>query len=230
MRPFVAAPIMLGAAVLIAACGDSTGPALDRNDPGTGTATLRVMAEIRGEAVSGGFITDLEAQIRDAQGDPVSGATVTIRNGDLGTVTLAEDGVGSGNYVASVNDFGGGDYHLDVVADTNRVEDVVVGGIGIHQITGPEPSDTLLADQPLTVTWSRSVEAYRAEVTSREYEAQDILDTGTHTIPGVDIQVRPDERVRVTRFNEVLPAGGLPGSRLQLRLRQTLEPLVVVLQ
>lgn len=227
MRPYVAAPMILGAAVLIAACGDSTGPALDRNDPGTGTATLRVMAEIRGDNVQGGFITDMEAQVRDAQGSPVSGATVVIRNNDLGAVTLVEDGAGTGNYVASVNGFGGGDYGLEVVADTDRVEDVVVGGIGVHQITGPAPTDTLAADQPLTVTWSRGAEAFRAEVSSREYQAQDILDTGTHTIPGVDIQSRPDERIRVTRYNEVQIAGGLAGSRLQLRLRQTMEPLLV---
>lgn len=227
MRPYVAAPMLLGAAALIAACGDSTGPALDRNDPGTGTATLSVVADIRGENVPGGFTTDMEVLVRNAQGDPVSGADVTVRNDDLGAVTLFEDGVGTGSYVASVNGFGRGDYRLDVVADTDRVEGAVVGGIGIHQITGPAVTDTLVADQPVTVTWSRNVEAFRAEVTSREYEAQDILDTGTHTIPGLDIQIRPDERIRVSRYNEVQLAGGLAGSRLQLRLRQTMEPLVV---
>lgn len=227
MRTHFAAPALLGAAVLLAACGDATGPALERNNPGTGTATLSVTADIQGENVPGGFTTDMDVQVRDAQGNPVSGATVTIRNGALGTVTLLESGVASGDYHASVNGFASGDYRLDVIVGTDRVENVVVGGIGVHTINAPGLSDTIPASQPLTVTWARGPEAFRVDVNSREYEAQGILDSGTHTIPGVDIQARPDERIRVTRYNEVQIAGGLAGSRLQLRLRQTLEPLLV---
>ncbi len=227
MRPLFTASALLGAAALLAACGDATGPALERNNPGTGSATLRVTADIHGENVPGGFTTDMDVEVRDAQGNPVSGATVTIRNGALGTLTLLEDGVGSGDYVASVNGFASGDYRLDVVSGTDRVENVIVGGIGPHTINAPALGDTIPASQPLTVTWTRSAEAFRVDVDSREYEAQGILDSGSHTIPGVDMQARPDERIRVTRYNEVQMAGGLAGSRLQLRLRQTLEPLLV---
>ena len=227
MRTYFAAPALLGAAALLAACGDATGPAIERNSPGTRTATLSVMADIQGENVPGGFTTDMDVQVRDALGNAVSGATVTIRNGALGTVTLLEDGVGSGDYRASVNGFASGDYRLDVVSGADRVENVVVGGIGVHTIMGPQLTDTIAANQPLTVTWNRTADAFRVNVDSREYEAQNILDTGTHTIPGVDIHARPDERIRVTRYNQVQMAGGLAGSRLQLRLRQTLEPLIV---
>ena len=38
---------------------------------------------------------------------------------------------------------------------------------------------------------------------------------------------RPDQRVRVWRFNEVDIAGGLPGSRFRVKVRQTVEPVIV---
>lgn len=45
---------LLAVALFVAACGDSTGPAAARNDPGTGTRTLKVIADIKGQDVSGG--------------------------------------------------------------------------------------------------------------------------------------------------------------------------------
>lgn len=220
--------LLLSAALaLMVACGDSTGPAVDRNNPGTGTNTLSVSADIDGQEVPGGIVTDMEVRVRSAQGAPVSGATVTIRNGTLGTTTLFESGPGSGDYVATVNGFGAGDYRLDVVAGADRVENVVVGGIGIHTIQSPTTAAVVPANQPLTVTWTRPAEAFRADVESRDYDAQDILDTGSHIIPAVDVQQRTDERIRVRRENRVTIAGGLSGSRLKVELERTVEPIVV---
>ncbi|MDH3458243.1 MAG: hypothetical protein OER90_15485 [Gemmatimonadota bacterium] len=218
---------LLSALGLMLGCGEATGPAVERNDPGTGTNTLSVVADIDGRDIPGGLATDMDVQLRDAQGAPVSGATITIRNGALGTTTLFETGVGTGDYTATVNNFGTGDYELNVVAGNDKVENVVVGGIGVHTIQSPTLADTVPANQPLIVTWSRSAQAFRADVDSREYEAQDVLDLGTHTIPAQDVRARSDERIRVDRYNEVTIAGGLAGSRLQLELRRTVEPIVV---
>lgn len=41
------------------------------------------------------------------------------------------------------------------------------------------------------------------------------------------MEPREDERIRVWRFNAVAIAGGLPGSRLELEVRNTVEPVVV---
>ena len=40
-------------------------------------------------------------------------------------------------------------------------------------------------------------------------------------------QARTDQRIRVSRFNQVEIAGGLPGSRLKVEVRQTVEPIIV---
>ncbi len=219
--------LIAGSTAVLLACGDGTGPAVDRNDPGTGTGTLSVIADIHGEDIVGGLETVMDVQVRDGQGAPVSGATVTIDNGTTGTTTLFETGPGSGDYTATINGFADGDYTLNVVADTDRVENVRVGGIGVHTIDNPLLTDTVPANQPLLVMWSRPSESFRADVESREYQAEDILDSGSHTIPAGDVRARSDERIRITRVNEVSMAGGLAGSRLQLRLRRESEPILV---
>ena len=78
--------------LLLAGCGkDGTGPAVDRNEPGTGSSTLLVKADVDASDVAGGFVTDFVVEVRDALGDPVSGASVSISNDALGVVTLLED-------------------------------------------------------------------------------------------------------------------------------------------
>ena len=219
--------LLAGSAALLLACGDAAGPAVDRNDPGTGTGTLSVIADVEGQQIVGGMETVMDVELRDAQGAPVSGATVTIDNNTAGTTTLFETGAGTGDYTATINGFAAGDYRLDVVSNTDRVENVVVGGIGVHTIDSPLLADTVPANALLMVTWSRPAEGFRADVESRNYEAQDILDTGSHTIPAVDVRARSDERIRVTRYNEVAIAGGVAGSRLRLRVRRETEPILV---
>lgn len=219
---------VVAAALVWTGCGDdATGPAVFRNDPGTGTRTLRVGAQIEGKDVPGGFVTDFEVEIRDVQGSPVSGATVTVRNGVLGVVNLLEREVGSGDYFATVNTFAPGDYRLDVVRDTDNVQGVVVGGIAAHAITSPQRNDTVPANQPLTVRWTRPSEAAGADVETKDFSVDGIPDSGSFTIPASQNPPRADQRIRVCRFNRVDIAGGLFGSQLKLKIRNTLEPVVV---
>lgn len=219
---------VMAALVVLAACGDdATGPAIARNDPGTGTRTLRVMADIEGQDVPGGFVTTFDVAVRDAQGQPISGATVTVRNASLGTVNLLELDAGTGEYSATVNSFASGDYRLDVTRGSDEVRGVVVGGMSAHQITSPAANATVAADQPLTVTWSRPSEAAGAEISTRDFEAEGLPDTGSFTIPGTSNPPSTDQRIRVWRFNKVDIAGGLFGSELKLSVRNTVEPVVV---
>lgn len=220
--------LLLGALALVGACGgDATGPAVTRNDPGTGTRTMMVLGEIEGQDVSGGFVTNFEVRVRDALGDPISGATVTVRNPGLGTVNLLEVDAGSGEYVATVNSFAAGDYQLDVVRDSDRVSGVVVGGMAAHEITSPTANGTAVANEPMTVVWTRPSEAAGAEIQTRDFEAEGLPDTGSYTIPADMNPATTDQRIRVWRFNTVDIDGGLFGSELKLSIRNTVEPVVV---
>ncbi len=220
--------LVCAASLVALACGDSSGPAVARNDPGTGTRTMKVTADIDGNDVPGGFITDFEVSLRDVQGNPISGATVTVRNSTLGTVGLLEDGIATGDYVATVNTFAPGDYELEVVKDTdNNVQGVVVGGMAVHEIMTPSSNVTVPADLPLTITWSRPSEAAGVDVETLDFEVAGIPDLGTFTIDGANNPARPDQRIRVFRFNRVDIAGGLFGSRLKLEIRNTVQPVLV---
>lgn len=221
--------VVLGsmAVALALACGDSTGPAVLRNEPGTGTGTMLVIADIEANDEPAGFITDFDVILQDALGAAISAATVTIRNGTLGTVTLEEQGVGTGDYFAQRFGFASGDYRLDVVRGSDNVQGVVVGGIAGHTILQPARNDTVPAGDTLLVRWTVPSQAAGADVESRDYQIQDIEDSGSHRIPGAFIQARPDERIRVWRFNRVDIAGGLAGSRLKLSVRNSVEPVFV---
>ena len=136
--------VLLTAVVLAvaAACGgggDATGPAVSRNNPGTGTGTLRVTADIEASSVPGGMSTDFTVTLRDGLDSKVSGATVNVSNPSLGTVTLTETGAGSGEYVNTRLTFPSGDFKLTVVRGTNNVQGIVLGGPLIKTFTSSLP-------------------------------------------------------------------------------------------
>lgn len=223
-------PGVLGAVLTFAGCGDGTGPATSRNNPGTGSSTLRVTAEIDANddpAVIGGFSTEFGVSLRDGAGSPVSSATVTIKNSSLGTLTLPETGAGSGDYLLTGSTFPSGDFQLDVVRGTDNVRGVIVGGPGVHSITTPAQNDTVTQLQPLTVRWTVPSRAKAAEIETRDFGPATLPDTGAYVIPGPNNPARPDQRIRVFRFNEVDVAGGLLGSRLRVTVRKTVEPVTV---
>lgn len=221
---------ILGVALFAAACGSSTGPATSRNNPGTGTSTLMVTADIDANddpTVIGGFTTDYVVSVRNGLGNPVSAATVTIQNPSLGTITLPETGLATGDYALTGNTFPSGDFRLDVVKGTDNVRGVILGGPGVHAITAPAKNATVPALQPLTVRWTVPSRAKNAEVETRDFGAVTIPDTGAYVVPGPNNLARPDQRIRVFRFNDVDIGGGIIGSRLRVQVRQTVEPVIV---
>jgi hypothetical protein len=219
--------LCLALAMWMLGCSDSTGPAASRNEGGTGTATLRVNGEIEGQDVTGGFVTRFFVSVRDPAGAPVSGAVVTVRNAILGTVNLLELNAASGDYEATVNTFASGDYRLDVTRGTDNVQGVVVGGMSAHRILAPRADTTITAGQPFTVNWTRPSEAVAADLETRDFSVDAISDAGTFTISGIDNPARPDQRIRLWRYNQVTIAGGLAESQLKLSIRNTIEPVIV---
>lgn len=220
--------VLLTLAGYLVACGDGTGPAIERNNPGTGTSTLRVTAEIEADDFpGGGFTTTFEVSVKDGTGNDISGATVTIANDELGDVVLSETSVGSGDYRATRQTFPRGDFRLSVVRGTDNVKDVVVGGPGAHRITEPAANATVSAGQPLTIKWTVPSRAKGAELETQNYDSPVLPDTGAAVVPATSNPARSDQRIRVFRFNDVDMAGGLPGSRMKVAVRHTVEPVVV---
>ena len=219
--------LCLSLAALTLSCSDSTGPAANRNEPGTGSSTMLVRGEIEGQDVAGGFVTDFDVSLRDVAGNPISGATVRVQNNTLGTVNLLELSAASGDYEASVNSFAPGDYRLTVIRGTDNVQGVVVGGISAHRIASPAVNATVTANQPMTITWTRPSEAIAADLETLDFSADGIPDAATYTVPAGNNPARPDQRIRVWRYNQVDIAGGLFGSRLKVSIRNTIEPIVV---
>ena len=211
----------------LVACGGGTEPTVERNDPGTGTLTLKVTADIDAKDVVGGFITDFEVVVEDAGGNPISGATVTIKNPSIGEITLLETSAGSGEYTAVRNTFPSGDFELNVVRGTDNIQGVILGGPGIHTITAPLADASVTALQTLIVTWNSPSQAKSAELETRDYGPVVVPDTGAAMVPSLENVARADQRIRIYRFNEVGINGGLPGSRLKVEIRQTVEPVII---
>ena len=211
----------------LVACGGGTEPTVERNDPGTGTLTLKVTADIDAKDVVGGFITDFDVDVEDAAGNPVSLATVTITNASLGEITLLETSAGSGRYTAVRNSFPNGDFELNVVLGSDNIRGVILGGPGIHTITAPLENDTLVALQSLIVTWNSPSQAKSAEVETRDYGPVVVPDTGGVMVPSLENVVRANQRIRVFRFNEVGINDGLPGARMKVEVRLTVETVII---
>ncbi len=211
----------------LVACGSGTDPVIDRNDPGTGSLTLKVVANIDADDVAGGFTTDFSVDVEDAAGNPISAAIVTINNSTLGEITLLETAVGSGMYTAIRNSFPDGDFELNVVRGTDNVQGVILGGPGVHTITAPLANASVTALQSLIVTWTAPSQARSAELETRDYGPVVVPDTGAAMIPSLELEARIDERIRIYRYNEVDISGALIGSRLRVEVRQTVEPIIL---
>lgn len=216
------------AAAAIACGGDGgTGPAVSRNNPGTGTGSMLVRADIDAENVPGGHSTGYHVSLRDGLGNRISGATVTISNRTLGTLTLQETAAGSGEYFNVKLNFPSGDFRLEVVRGTDNVRGVVLGGPGVHTVSGPAAGSVATAGQPMTVRWSVPSRAKSAEIETDDFGPVALPDTGTYTIAGANNPANGNQALTVSRYNEVEIAGGLPGSRLRVTVEHTIEPINV---
>ncbi len=227
----IGAPV---AAILVAAaCGTSTGPAANHDSPGTGTSTLRVVAEANAndDPASGALSTDFLVSVRSGAGFAVIGATVTVSHRVFsgGKITLVETPVGSGNYQQHINSYPGGDFQLDIVDGPNNVHGVIVTGPRAHGITTPLKNATLAASQPFLVRWTVPTRAKSARIDTRNFGPVTLPDTGVYQIPGgVANPARLDQRIQVFRYNEVTIGGGLqPNSVMRVTVRRTVEPIIV---
>lgn len=209
---------------VLVGCGNDT--ATERNRPGSGSSTLRVTANVSAELTSGGPVTSFEVDVRDGMSNKVSGATVTISADGLGDIPLVEADAGSGKYVNSRASFPSGDFKLSVTRNADNVRGVVVGNPGSHAVNAPARSAVVQANQPLPVSWTTPSTAKSASIKTKDFSAQ-VPDTGSYTIPAANNTSRGDQKLELSRFNEVDLAGGLTGSRLRVTFTAVVEPYIV---
>jgi hypothetical protein len=219
---------VLAALALGIGCGGNS-PATSHNNPGSGSSTLKVTADIDGSTSNGSPLTAFEVNVDDGAGNSVSGATVSIANESLpnGAIALVEASPGSGKYVNSIAQFPSGDFALSVSHPKGNVQGVIVGGPGMHTINAPIVNSTVPANQPLQVSWTTPTQAKQATIWTRDLNAFSAPDTGAFTIAAAENPPNLSQRLFVERFNEVDMAGGLAGSRLRVTYTASIDPYVV---
>src|SRR5438128_3696307 len=146
-------------AASLLACGGNNS-ATSRNNPGTGTSSLLVTADVDGKTTGTTFTVD----VQDGLGRAVSGATVAFGNPSLpgGVIALVESPAGSGTYIGSTLSFPPGDFQLAVTKGADAVQGVVAGGPGVHTVNAPTVNSPVAANQPLAVSWTPPTQANQA--------------------------------------------------------------------
>lgn len=220
----IAIAIALSAA---AACGGHS-VATDQNKAGSGTSTLLVTADVTAQVTSTGPLTSFQVTVKDGLQQPVSGATVTIHNDQLGDVPLVEANAinNPGRYSNSKAAVGTSAFTLSVVRNTDNVQGVVVGNPGAHTVNAPVVNSTVPANQPLALSWTTPTTAKSVSISTRGFSAQ-APDTGTYSIPAADNTAQTNQHLDLSRFNEVEIAGGLSGSRLRVTYTASVNPYTV---
>jgi hypothetical protein len=158
----------------------------------------------------------------------VTTGTVTVRS-HTGTTDLTyQPNVGQlGRWTGSVANYDQV-YAFDVQAGTDRVTGVYVDGPDIHMFLAPTAGATIDSTMPTAITWHRLAKADVA--TFRVGDGIDgvtIDDSGTYSMaPGSmktdGTQARPNT-FRLTRTNNVTPAGAVAGSQLSVSVSQELD-------
>ena len=212
-------------ALAVAACSNSQS-ATDRNRPGTGTSTLLVTADVTASLTSSGPVTNFAVDVRDGLSNKVSGATVVMHNDDFGDVPLVEATAGSGHYVNSKAGFPASDFSLAVTRSPDAVQGVVVGNPQSNVVNAPTLNAVVPANQPMQLSWTTPATAKSVSITTRSFDAL-APDTGSYTIPAASNPPMNNQRLILSRYNEVDIAGGLSGSRMRVTFTTTVDPFVV---
>jgi hypothetical protein len=230
MQGWTAATI-LGIAMISGCADDSTtgpnGPDAPPESPGHGSGTLLVTGVIDAADVGASeFMTDLSVMIEDASGAGVSDATVTIED-DLATWVLTEDQGTLGLYSTTRSGPVSRWYRLNVHAGADSLVGMTVWAPRPHSITQPTRNDIVDADTILNVSWTAPDKARECRLTTLDYDSSWINgDSQTLWVPAIGNPLRDDQRICVFRRNTQFSEAGLPGCRLSVTVRRTVEPIM----
>ncbi|MBE7451186.1 MAG: hypothetical protein HS111_20520 [Kofleriaceae bacterium] len=222
---------VLVAAPLAACGGDALDPGAG-DDPGTGSLTLLVDADLEATPVvtnaasADGFRTRFHVAVRKDDAPVTAGEVVVTSNG--GAVSLTYD-AGEARWrgeQAGYHEV----YVLSVTSGDDFVDGVRVDGPAPHHFTSPAAGATVDAAAPLVVRWARGEAAAVARFETEALDELEVADSGTFTVPIGGLRSKPgepeQERLRLDRFARVTPAGAVAGSSVRVEVRNELALVV----
>ncbi|HEY0882153.1 MAG TPA: hypothetical protein VGD87_11510, partial [Archangium sp.] len=193
--------------------------------PGGGTGTLFVTARLTSDGSTRGSSARVTVRQGSSNGDIVTNAEVAIRGGRLGRTIVPFD-ADRDQYRLDSFDWVEG-FRLEVV----RGNDLLDGSIeapGQTLITSPVGNSTFRRadNQPLLIQWRDERGSPAAKTALRLDRAKIDRDVA----PGIAVErievadlVVGDEKVRVSRSNEVSLSGGASGSSLSASTEHEIE-------
>ena len=226
----VLAYMILGGSVM--ACGG--GGVLDPgagDDPGTGSLTLQVDADVNARPIVANaqseesFTTEFHVRVQKGAADVTTGTvTVRSRGGDVALIYGADNrwhGAQAGYWEV---------YELAVESGADFVDGVRVDGPALHYFSAPLPGATLDSLVAQAITWKRGEAADQTTLDTDKIDELAIPDTGTFSLPAGSLKNKADgveqERIRIDRFSTVIPTGAVAGSQMRVEVRNEIEVLV----
>jgi len=208
------------------------------SDPGAGTETLLVTGDahatprIANATSDADFDTDFSFDISLA-GATIATGTVTITSSS-GSVPLVFQTDQTGSSWRGTAPGYDEVYQLDVTSGPDTISGVRVDGPDIHSFTAPLPGANIDTSMPLTVTWNRAAEAHTATLRSDGGDnggggngSLAIPDSGSYDMAANFLRADPQgvrtDMLRLTRENEVTPAGGASGSLVAVSIENQVE-------
>jgi hypothetical protein len=118
-------------------------------------------------------------------------------------------------------------YQLDVVSGTDKVSGVIVDGPDIQVITAPTAGATIDPTMPFMATWDRAASADVARIDAGDGDGIVVPDAGTYSVSAGTLHADQDRArtntLRLTRMNQVTPAGALPESRVSVSVETEVD-------
>jgi hypothetical protein len=214
-------------AFLLIGCGGT-------EDPGTGTNTLKVVAELeaREQIPNASSTNDFDVTIEvvvTKDNLPVTNALVIVTLDGDEELLLDEGELLKGRYTASLVGYPTS-VELDVESGNDNVKDAMVLCPDIHSFTNPTSGQVVPAGQDLEVTWEREERADAAELESKKEGKLEIEDTGSYTLDATHFPGKPDKQeddhITLWRTQRVGLEGGVGGSELSVMVRNRVEFLI----
>ncbi len=193
------------------------------SDPGSGTKTLYVDAQLESDGSSNGTKATISVRQGSGNGSVVSDASVVLIGDKGGRPALDSSFSWLGVYTAIGFAWEPG-WRLQITRGADKLEAYIVVP-GLTTITNPTPGQIFdhTANAPLAVKWTddlgRSADQVTVDVDHGNYDNQlRADDPGARDIPSSTwTQSEPQERIKVTRENLLNLAGGVAGSVFKAR-------------